>query len=63
MIPFKTLDQLFTKLKEVYGDSHCKKQIGKKFRRLKIGTRSFNAFYSEFIRLLTKRKFTKEMLL
>ena len=34
-----------------------------KFRKLKMGSGSFNAFYLEFIKLVAKLKFTKEMLL
>ena len=33
-----------------------------KFRELKIGLDSFNAFCSEFIKLVAKLEFTKEML-
>ena len=34
----------------------------KKFRELKMGSRSFNAFYLEFIKLAAKLEFTKEIL-
>ena len=34
-----------------------------KFRELKMGSRFFNAFYSEFIKLAAELEFTKEMLL
>ena len=63
MIPFETVDELFTKLEEVYGDPHRKEHAMEKFRELKMGSGSFNAFYSEFIKLAAKLEFTKEMLL
>lgn len=34
-----------------------------KFRKLKMGSGFFNAFYSKFIKLVAELKFTKEMLL
>ena len=34
-----------------------------KFRKLKMGTRSFNTFYFKFIKLVAKLEFIKEMLL
>ena len=63
LIPFETVDNLFTKLEEVYDDPHCKKHAMEKFKELKIGLGSFNTFYSEFIKLTAKLEFTKEMLL
>ena len=63
LIPFETVDDLFTKLEEVYGDPHCKEHAMEKFRELKMGSGSFNAFYSEFIKLAAELEFTKEMLL
>ena len=63
LIPFEIVDNLFTKLEKVYGNSHCKKYAIEKFRELKMGSRSFNAFYSKFIKLAAKLKFTKKMLL
>ena len=41
----------------------AKKYAMKKFRELKMGSGSFNAFYLEFIKLATKLKFIKEILL
>ena len=35
----------------------------KKFRKLKMGSGSFNAYYLEFIKLIAKLEFTKEMIL
>ena len=63
LILFETVDNLFTKLKKVYDNLYCKKYIIKKFRELKIGLRSFNAFYSKFIKLAVKLEFTKKILL
>ena len=63
MIPFETVDNLFTKLEEVYGDPHRKEHAMEKFRELKMGLGSFNAFYLEFIKLAAELEFTKEMLL
>ena len=63
LIPFETVDDLFTKLEEVYGDPHRKEHAMEKFRELKMGSGSFNAFYSEFIKLAAELEFTKEMLL
>ena len=44
LIPFETVDKLFTKLEEVYGDPHRKEHAMEIFRELKMGSRSFNAF-------------------
>ena len=63
MILFKIVDNLFTKLKEVYGNPYYKEYIIEKFRKLKMGLRFFNTFYSDFIKLAAKFKFIKEMLL
>ena len=60
MIPFETVDILFIKLKEVYGNPYYKNHIIEKFKELKIGTKSFNTFYSEFIKLAVKLKFKKK---
>ena len=54
---------MFTKLEEVYSNPHCKDHAIKKFRELKMGLGFFNAFYSEFIKLVAKLEFTKKMLL
>lgn len=35
----------------------------KKFRKLKMGSEFFNAFYLKFIKLATKLEYTKEILL
>ena len=51
------------KLEKVYNNSHQKKYAMKKSTILKIGSKSFNNFYLEFIKLVTKFKFKKEMLL
>ena len=63
LIPFEIVDDLFTKLEEVYGDLHRKEHVIEKFKELKMGSGSFNAFYLEFIKLATELEFTKEMLL
>ena len=63
LILFETVDELFTKLEEVSRNPHCKEDVIEKFRELKMGSGSFNAFYSEFIKLATELKFTKKMLL
>ena len=54
---------MFTKLEKVYGNLYCKKYIMEKFQKLKIGSRFFNIFYSEFIKLAVKFKLTKKILL
>ena len=46
LISFETVDELFTKLEEVYGNPHHKKHAIEKFRKLKMGSGSLNAFYS-----------------
>ena len=63
LIFFKIVITLFIKLEELYGDLHYNKFTMKKFKELKKGTRSFNAFYSKFIKLIAKFKFTKKILL
>ena len=63
LILFEIIDDLFTKLEKVYGNSYCKKYTKEKFRESKIGSESFNTFYSEFIKLVAKLKFRKEILL
>ena len=63
LIPFKTVDNLFTKLEEVYDNPHYKKYAMEKFKKLKMGLGFFNTFYSEFIKLVVKLEFIKEMLL
>ena len=63
MISFKIIDNLFTKLKEVYGNFYCKKHTITKFKELKMGSKSFNIFYLKVIKLAAKFEFTKEMLL
>ena len=54
---------MFIKFEKVYGNLYCKKHTIKNFKELKIGSKFFNTFYSKFIKLVTKLKFTKEMLL
>ena len=63
LIPFKTVDNLFTKLEKVYDDPHYKKHTIEKFRELKMGSESFNVFYSKFIKLAAKLEFIKKILL
>lgn len=63
LILFEIVDDLFTKLEEVYDNSHCKDYVIEKFKELKIGSGSFNNFYSKFIKLRAKLKFIKEILL
>ena len=63
LIPFETVDNLFTKLEEVYDDLHHKKPVIEKFKELKMGSESFNTSYSEFIKLAAKLEFIKEILL
>lgn len=43
--------------------THYNKYVMKKFRKLKMGLGSFNAFYLKFIKLAAELEFTKEMLL
>ena len=57
------VNNLFTKLEKVYGNSHCKKHTIEKFKELKMGLGSFNAFYLKFIKLVAKLMFIKEILL
>lgn len=60
LILFEIVNKLFTKLKKVYGDLHCKEYIIEKFKKLKISSKSFNTFYLKFIKLTTKLKYTKK---
>lgn len=50
-------------MEEIYRDLYYKEQIIEKFKELKIGLEFFNTFYSKFIKLVVKLKFTKEILL
>ena len=63
MISFEKIDNLFIKLEKVYNNLYCKKYTIKKFRELKIGLGFFNVFYLEFIKLIAKFNFIKEILL
>ena len=63
LIPFETIGELFTKLEEFYWDPHCKDHAIEKFGELKMGSGSFNAFYSEFFKLAANLEYIKEMLL
>ena len=63
LIPFEIRDKLFKKLEEVYGNPYRKKHAMEKFTKLKMGSRSFNVFYSEFIKLAAELESIKEILL
>lgn len=63
LILLKIVDKLFVKLEEVYKDLFYKKYVIEKFNKLKIDLKSFNVFYSKFIKLIAKLEFTQEILL
>ena len=63
LISFKIVDNLFTKLKEVYSNLYYKKYIIEKFKELIISSRFFNVFDLKLIKLAAKLEFTKEILL
>ena len=60
---FATIEDLFNHLEDIFGNLHRKKHAMEKFRDLKMGARSFNNFYSEFIRLASELEYTSEMLI
>ena len=60
---FVTIEDLFNHLEDIFGNPHQKKHTIEKFRDLKMGTSSFNNFYSEFIRLASDLEYTSEMLI
>ena len=61
--PFVTIEDLFNHLEDIFGNPHRKEHVMEKFRDLKMGTSSFNDFYSEFIRLALDLEYTSEMLI
>lgn len=60
---FYTVEDLFTRLQNLFGDPHRKEHAIKNFRDLKMGGSSFKDFYREFIRLAPDMDFTSEMLI
>lgn len=54
---------MFTKLKKVYSNFHCKQYAIEKFKKLMMSLGFFNTFYLEFIKLATRLKITKKILL
>ena len=60
---FATLKDLFNHLKDIFGNPYRKEHAMVKFRDLKMGARSFNDFYSKFIRLASELEYTSEILI
>lgn len=59
---FYTVEDLFTRLQNVFGSPHRNEHAIKNFRDLKMGDNSFNDFYRDFICLAPEMDFTSEML-
>ena len=60
---FATIEDLFNHLEDIFDNLPWKKHVMEKFRDLKMGARSFNNFYSEFIRLASELEYTSEKLI
>ena len=60
---FATIEDLFNYLEDIFANPHWKDHAMEKFRDLKMGARSFNDFYSEFIRLALELEYTSKMLI
>ena len=58
-----TIKDLVNHLKDIFGNSHRKEHIIKKFRELKIKPSLFSDIYSKFIRLALDLEYISEMLI
>ena len=61
--PFETAEEMLELLERIYGDPNRKHTAMKAFRALRMGSKDFNSFWSDFQRLSSELDYSPSLLM